>query len=260
LDVIFDRPAEERECSISYDEFAERKVEIMRQAYQLVRDHLGVSAERAKHYYDLRVRPNRFKSGQWVYYYCPRRFPRRSPKWQRMYTGPFLVVQVMGPVNVKLQSTPRSQPFVSHIDKLKLCLGPHPVGWLSDRDLANESELAAASETPVEQFQQQSEGDGTRDNLVQVDPFAIECRPPESPMKIARESSMNECNDHGLLTPISTEVRDGHDSLRRESSAEAVEGERSSESEGQRPSRTRRLPRHLQDYVLRVAEYFRSAE
>ena len=225
-----------------------------------VRDHLGVSAERAKHYYDLRVRPNRFRPGQWVYYYCPRRFPRKSPKWQRMYTGPFLVVRVMGPVNVKQQSTPRSQPFVSHIDKLKLCLGPHPAGWLSDGDLVGVPEPAVALKSPVEQFQQRSEGDKAGDALDQLDPFANECESPEFPIEVAREGSTSECNDHDPLTLVSTEVRDGRDSLHCESPAEAVDGERGGENEGRRPSRTRRLPRHLQDYVMRVAEYFRSAE
>ena len=261
LDVIFDRPAEEKEYSESYDEFAERKVEIMRQAYQLVRDHLGVSAERAKHYYDLRVRPNRFRPGQWVYYYCPRRFPRRSPKWQRMYTGPFLVVQVMGPVNVKLQSTQRSQPFVSHIDKLKLCLGPHPDGWLNDEDLVSVPEPAVVLESPVEQFQRRLEGDKTGDIPDQLDPFAIECESPEFPIGVAREGSVSECNDHGPLTLFYTEVRNGRDSWCLESPANAEEGVTlGGENEGRRSSRTRRLPRHLQDYVMRVAEYFRSAE
>ena len=78
----------------------------------------------------MRVRPTRYKVGQWVYHYSPRRFVRRSPKWQRIYNGPFLIVQRVGPVNVKLQATRRSAPFITHIDKLKLCLGPTPESWL----------------------------------------------------------------------------------------------------------------------------------
>src|SRR3989442_13553560 len=79
----------------------------------------------------MRVRPMRYAVGQWVYYYCPRRFVGRSPKWQKMYGGPYLVTQVMGPVNVRLQASRRATPFVSHIDKLKPCYGVTPVSWLT---------------------------------------------------------------------------------------------------------------------------------
>jgi len=47
-----------------------------------------------------------------------------------MYSGPFLIVSVLGPVNVRIQATKRSRPFVVHIDKLKSCFGPTPVSWL----------------------------------------------------------------------------------------------------------------------------------
>ena len=105
-------------------------MQIMRESYRLARDNLGYSAERCKHYYDMRVRPGRYTEGQWVYYYCPRRYVGRSPKWQRMYTGPYLITKVVGPVNVRLQATKRSVPFISHVDKLKPCFGDTPKSWL----------------------------------------------------------------------------------------------------------------------------------
>ena len=112
----------------------------MRKAYEIARDNLGCRAERAKKGYDMRVRPTRYEVGQWVYYYCPRRFVRRSPKWQKMYTGPFLIVKKIGPVNVKLQATKRSLPFISHIDKLKHCLGPTPISWLETENTTGGTE------------------------------------------------------------------------------------------------------------------------
>ena len=45
----------------------------MRQAYDLVRQQLGVKAERMKRHYDLRVRPQKFRTGEWVLYYNPRK-------------------------------------------------------------------------------------------------------------------------------------------------------------------------------------------
>jgi hypothetical protein len=52
--------------------FVEEHCSKMKHAVQLVRQELGRVAERRKKKYDLRVRPQRFKTGDWVYYYLPR--------------------------------------------------------------------------------------------------------------------------------------------------------------------------------------------
>jgi len=152
LDVVLGVPAEEEPHAGSCDEFVDRKVQVMRKAYELARENLGCRAERAKKGYDMRVRPTRYNVGQWVYHYSPRRFVRRSPKWQRMYSGPFLIVQRVGPVNVKLQASRRSAPFITHIDKLKLCLGPTPDSWLKSGEEVESGES-------VEQLQPLSASD-----------------------------------------------------------------------------------------------------
>jgi len=48
-----------------------------------------------------------------------RRNSRKSPKWQRNYLGPFLIVRAIPPVNYVLQHTSCFQTFVVHVDKLK---------------------------------------------------------------------------------------------------------------------------------------------
>ena len=53
---------------------------------------------------------------------------------KKMYTGPLLVSRELGPVNVAIQQSRRSQPMVVHIDKLKPCLGDTPSSWLSTGD------------------------------------------------------------------------------------------------------------------------------
>ena len=112
--------------------FTEHKLTRMNEAYTLVREHLGRAAERMKDHYDMRVRPAVFTRGQWVWYHTPRRYVGRSAKWQRMYTGPFLITRVWGPVDVVLQQSPRSKPFVAHVDKLRPCNSEHPVSWLQE--------------------------------------------------------------------------------------------------------------------------------
>ena len=129
LDLLLGLPAEQEEVSI--DTFANNKVAKMREAYQLVGEHLGQNAERSKHYYDMNVKEQKYSVGSWVYYYSPRRYVGRSPKWHCSYSGPFLVVKVLDPVNLILQQSKRSQPFVTHVDKVKTCKGSNPKNWLT---------------------------------------------------------------------------------------------------------------------------------
>ena len=121
IDMICGIPQEERAQWASYDVFTEHRLTRMNEAYTLIREHLGRAAERMKDHYDMRVRPAVFTRGQWVWYHTPRRYVGRSTKWQRMYTGPFLITRVWGPVDVVLQPSLRSKPFVAHVDKLRPC-------------------------------------------------------------------------------------------------------------------------------------------
>jgi len=170
LDIIHGVPPGEEQHYESYDAFVDQKVDIMRKAYQLAREHLGTSAERAKKYYDLKVRPAGYHVGQWVWYHCPRRYVGRSPKWQRFYTGPFLVTGVMGPVNVRLQQSKRSQPLISHIDKLKLCLGDTPASWLT---VGDEEEVREPINIQA-LYQPEVDGGGPADELLLEDIRLVE--------------------------------------------------------------------------------------
>ena len=68
----------------------------------------------------------------------------RSAKWTKWYTGPFLVVQQLGPVTFLIQKNVRCKAQVVHVDKLKKCEGPTPRAWLGPG-----AEGVGASETAV---------------------------------------------------------------------------------------------------------------
>ena len=105
----------------------------MKHAYALVRDHLKVAAERNKRTYDMRVRTQKYKVGDWVYYFNPRKFAGRQDKWRRKFSVLFLVTKVIGPVNVMVQRTKRTRPFCVHIDKIKPFIADEmPRSWLQD--------------------------------------------------------------------------------------------------------------------------------
>jgi len=72
VELVYGSP--ETTTLVTYDDYAEELEDRLRRSYDLVRRHLGEAAVRCKRYYDLRVRPQRYKAGDWVYFYNPRKF------------------------------------------------------------------------------------------------------------------------------------------------------------------------------------------
>jgi len=51
-------------------------------------------------------------------------------QWPRCYTGPYLVVRAIPPVNFVLQKRRKSKPFTVHADKTKKCHSPTTGSWI----------------------------------------------------------------------------------------------------------------------------------
>jgi len=118
LDVLMGLPTVENTESTAV-EFVNKTKERMTEAYTLAREHLRVAAEHQKSYYDVRVRHTEFREGDWVWYWYPRRYRAKSPKWQKSYVGPYRVMRKIPPTNYVLQKSDKAKPFVVHADKLK---------------------------------------------------------------------------------------------------------------------------------------------
>ena len=83
--------------------------------------------------YDLRVRRKTFQKGN-----NPRKGVERSPKWTRVYTGPYLITNVNSIV-YEIQRSRRARKQIVHVDKLKLFEGDEPVAWLDEPTGENET-------------------------------------------------------------------------------------------------------------------------
>ena len=125
-----------------------------RESYSKAREHLETAAERRKREHDVKVKPKQFSVGEWVYYFYPRCYTKKSPKWSRNYDGPFLVVNIIPKSDYVIQKTKRTAPQVVHGDKLKLCLGDTPKSWLQcqgDEDRTDETGAGLSGSTSLEQ-------------------------------------------------------------------------------------------------------------
>ena len=147
VDLAKGLPLEESYEDGTFDDYVARQQEIAEQSYRLVREHLQTNSERRKAAYDTRVRKMEFEVGSWVWYFYPRRYSGKSPKWQKNFVGPFLVVRQLPPVNYVIQRSKCSKPFVVHTDKLKTCLGETPVSWIvvGSSDVTAQAEPCAQS-------------------------------------------------------------------------------------------------------------------
>jgi len=121
LDLAMGLPPDETRGDGSIDDFVVKQQEMADAAYRVAREQLRAAAERRKVTYDARVKKNTYQAGDQVWYYYPRRYSKKSSKWQRCYTGPYWIVRSIPPVNYVIQRTERSKPFVVHMDKLKKC-------------------------------------------------------------------------------------------------------------------------------------------
>jgi len=116
--------------------------ERMTTAYEEARVALRRAAERNKKYYNVRVRAKEYRKGQWVYYFNPHKFVGRQDKWERKYTGPFLIVGTPSPVIVQLQRRKGAKTMTVHVNKVKPFLGEVPKSWLADEPSPDVEELS----------------------------------------------------------------------------------------------------------------------
>lgn len=107
--------------NVSTDEYVEKLFTRASEDFATAREKLNKLAEIRKKRYDTKVNGQiPLEPGQLVYYFCPRRYPNKSPKWQKMFTGPYTVVRIIDPHVIVIRKSPRSKTFTAHRDKLKI--------------------------------------------------------------------------------------------------------------------------------------------
>jgi len=127
-DIVYGPPDEPPKES--YDDFVKGVRSRMTEEFEKTRTALRKAAERNKRY--VRVRPKKYRVGDWVYCFNPRKFARRQDKWERKYSGPLLVVGTPSAVTVHLQRRKAPNQFTVHIDMVKPYLGEAPKSWLTE--------------------------------------------------------------------------------------------------------------------------------
>lgn len=153
-------------------------------AYRTAREHLRSAAERRKVSYDIRVKKSDIAVGDWVWYWYPRRYKGKSPKWQKSFVGPYLVTRWIEPVNIVLQKSSRAKPFVVHVDRVKKYFGETLHTWTKSNQNGREvvqqpsnKDTDAESEDSVEQQRDLMRTSLTEVNVVGSRPQRVRRKP-----------------------------------------------------------------------------------
>ena len=199
IDLLWDFKDDHNEAMLM-DDFVCSKTNMMRLVYADVRNSLGVAANRRKDRYDTGVKTTTFSVGSWVWYICSRRHVGLSPKWQKHYTGPYLVVRVMSSHNLVLQKTNRSKPFVVHKDKVKIFLGEAPTPWVlrDDQEDEHTGDTVVSPESCTSNVER-TRGRPKQNKLAKTKPVLSEVCPPEGSANL---DSPVVVNDENLVRPV----------------------------------------------------------
>ena len=159
VDLIYGRP--EEECPSLATEYVESLQDRLEQVHSFARPRMQMQSDRMKAYYDLLQPAARsLKEGAAVWLYNPQRKKGRSPKLQRAWEGPYIIVKVINDLVFRIQRTPRTKPKVVHRNRLWLYSGDDPPTWFetpleqeslvdSDGPDAEGSDPVNAGELPV---------------------------------------------------------------------------------------------------------------
>ena len=140
--LMWERPPEE--ISHVTSEYVRDLEDHMERAHQFARENLARNSLQQKNRYDRRVAGNRYERGDSVWLHNPSKKVGRSPKLQRPWEGPYLVIDRLSAVTYRIQRTSRSKPKVVHFNRLKPYQGSNPPSW-------NLPELAVILEEGEEQ-------------------------------------------------------------------------------------------------------------
>ena len=125
---------------------------ILRQVHTIAREKLESYQKRQQKDYDLKLKVNSYETGDLVYVLDTAKKVGLSPKLQKVWKGPMLVVEVISSILFRVAN--RKKTFVLHHDRLKPCEDREIPLWLRRERNALLSELEANAAGDMYTFQE----------------------------------------------------------------------------------------------------------
>ncbi|KAJ8914919.1 hypothetical protein NQ315_016073 [Exocentrus adspersus] len=130
IDLIHGKPLTDDEDGdrATLSEFVASLEERLKTVHEFARNRLLLTSDRIKMRLDVRPGQNVFKEGDAVWLYQPQRKKGLSPKLQRPWEGPYLIVKI-NDIVYRIQKSPKAKPKVVHVERLSLYPGKDPPTW-----------------------------------------------------------------------------------------------------------------------------------
>ena len=133
VDLMIGKPPCSEEVT-SKVEYVCKLREKLEDAHEYARYQLLQSARRQKKSYDHRVDENSLEVGEFVWLHNPNKKKGLSPKLQRRWVGPFLIVSKLGDCVYRIQKSQRTNPKVVHRNRITKYHGKEAHSWLENSD------------------------------------------------------------------------------------------------------------------------------
>ena len=126
-DLVMGRPVENKSIqTVDYVYELENKLS---EIHDYARTRLDISSFQMKKLYDRVTYYHPYEEGDIVWYHDPKRTKGISPKLQRPWTGPMVIVKKINECLFKIQRQPRTPSKVVHHDRLKPYNGDDKPTW-----------------------------------------------------------------------------------------------------------------------------------
>ncbi len=111
-------------------EYAEQLRDRLEQVDQYACKHLRIASDQQKKNYDQKAQAGGYKEGEAVWLHNPKKKKGISPKLQRPWEGPYVVLKRLSDVTFRIQKGPKTTPRVVHYNRLKKYFGENPPTWM----------------------------------------------------------------------------------------------------------------------------------
>jgi hypothetical protein len=99
-------------ATVNGSAFANGLVCRLKNAFSVISRHSETQVKRMKKNYDMHAKRKSFQKGDYEWYYSPRCYSRRSPKWSRFYVGPKRVVRTLSNGNLNTGKRREASPWL----------------------------------------------------------------------------------------------------------------------------------------------------
>lgn len=120
----------EEDLDDSLEHYVTRLKDSLCLTYEVVRSNTKKAVNSQKVYYEQRMRAEKFRKGQSVWYYCPRRSKGLSPKLCKPWTGPFFITKLIGKSLAQIKKSRLSKYKVVHLDTLAPTKKHYDAPWI----------------------------------------------------------------------------------------------------------------------------------